>query len=69
MAHLTTCIPCLRGDHKHCVKSVSPPPGYFGGMICRCPCKGNPNWNNAKTRRKRTIKSFLKSIKKLPESK
>lgn len=46
MVWIHLCDACDRGDHGKCEGTVpSEPPGSFVGRLCRCPCKGNSNWN------------------------
>ena len=45
MVYIHYCKSCEEGRHGDCSLSQPAPEGYFGGALCRCPCRGNPNWN------------------------
>jgi len=45
MVWLYTCEACENGNHGACEQAHPAPKGQYGGRLCRCPCRGNPQWN------------------------
>lgn len=46
MVYIYTCQACERDDHIHCELGHPCAPGKYGGSKCRCPCLGDPHWND-----------------------
>jgi hypothetical protein len=45
MVYLYLCHACENGNHGACELGHPAPPGVFGGDLCRCPCRGQADWN------------------------
>ncbi len=63
MVYLYYCKACEEGRHKDCELGHPAPPGVYGGSKCRCPCSGDPLWNDPVRIRKATEK-FLDELDK-----
>ena len=63
MVYLYYCGACEDGRHKECELGHPAPPGVFGGSKCRCPCSGDPLWNDPE----RTLNQLHKEKIKLIE--
>lgn len=46
MVYLYYCSACEKGKHKKCELGHPAPKGHYGGSKCRCPCSGDPLWND-----------------------
>ena len=72
MVYIYLCKACEDGRHGDCELGHPCPPGQYGGSLCRCPCKRNPEYNNTKfiaEELRQLIKSmqdFQKAAKEVP---
>lgn len=41
---LYTCDACRQGEHGSCDMVTPAPPGHYGGSMCKCKCRGNPDY-------------------------
>jgi len=69
MVYLYLCSACQQNDHKNCERGHPAPPGVIGGSLCRCGCRGNPNWPDYKGISKGLQADLQKIIKFEEESK
>lgn len=44
MVMLYTCQACKDGNHGECEGGHPAPEGNYGGSMCRCKCKGDPEY-------------------------
>ncbi len=63
MVYLYYCKACENGNHKKCELGHPAPKGNYGGSKCRCPCSGDPLYNDPERIRKDTEK-FLRQLDK-----
>jgi len=59
---LYTCEACINGQHEKCELITRVEPGRWGGSKCKCPCEGNPNFNDPKE----IHESLMKLLEKIP---
>jgi FtsZ-binding cell division protein ZapB len=45
MVYLYLCSACQEEKHGRCELGHPSPPGTYGGSLCKCPCRGNAQWN------------------------
>jgi len=66
MVYLYYCGACEDGRHKDCELGHPAPPGVYGGSKCRCPCSGDPLWNDP-GRIQAQIRRQLKKLDEIQE--
>ena len=70
MVKIYTCQACTENKHKDCELSKSSyPPGSYGGSFCRCPCKGDPHFDDPNTVYNQLVKMIEYAAKHEKDSK
>lgn len=68
MVYIYLCHPCEEGNHAHCEIGTPMAKGCVsGGSKCRCPCHGDPDYNNP-ARISKEMQKLVKDIMDFEQS-